>query len=49
MCQRSSSVCLNETNLEDALGVMPLIKHGFDLILPSSQPKPDGAFIGLSP
>jgi len=34
--------------VEDVLRAVPLIEHGFDLILPSSKPEPNGPFIGLS-
>jgi len=31
----------------DGLWVVPLIEHSFDLILPFSEPEPNGSFIGL--
>jgi hypothetical protein len=32
----------------NALRVVPLIEHGFDLTLPSAKPEPNGSFIGLA-
>lgn len=34
--------------MKDALWLIPLIEHGFDLILPSAEPEANGSFIGLS-
>lgn len=34
--------------VEDALGVVPLIEHGLDLVLPFSKPEANGSLIGLS-
>jgi len=31
----------------DGLWVVPLIEHSFDLILPFSEPEPNGSFMGL--